>query len=145
MSTTFPSSILLLLPPRLRLFRLMSASLLVLALSAPTILLMSCLKINAVVLIVAEFVAVVTIYLAEVPPRRLHGDAASRYTSWRVGEGAGEVVGVDLRHHPPNVCKVAILPLKVRLADPVVFWLKALQNDVLELAVRGALLGYDGI
>ena len=59
--------------------------------------------------------------------------------------GAGEVVGVDLRHHPPNICKTAILSLKVRMADPVVLWWKALQDYVLLPAVRGALLGCDGI
>ena len=69
------------LPARLRLIRLMSAALLVLPLSASPILLMSCLEFGAVVLIVAKLVAVVTIYLAEVPPRRLHSDAASRDTS----------------------------------------------------------------
>ena len=72
---------LLLLPPRLRRIRLISASLPMVPLSASPILLMSCHKISAVVLIVAELVAVVTIYLAEIPPRRLHGDAASRDTS----------------------------------------------------------------
>ena len=36
--------------------------------------------VGAVVLIVAELVAIVSIYLAEVPPRRLHGDATSRHT-----------------------------------------------------------------
>ena len=61
--------------------RLTSASLLVLPSSASLILLMDCLKVGAVVLIVAELVAVVAIYVAEVPPRRLHGDAASRDTS----------------------------------------------------------------
>ena len=55
------------------------------------------------------------------------------------------VVGVDLRHHSPNVLKVAFLPFKVRLADPVVLWWKALQNYVLVPAVRRALLGCDGI
>ena len=54
----------------------MSTSLLVVPLSASPILLMNCLKISAVVLIVAELVALVTIYLAEVPPCRLYGDAA---------------------------------------------------------------------
>ena len=73
---------------------------------------MDCLKLGAVVLVVAELVVVMAIYAAEVWPYRLHGDAASRDTSCRVGVGADEVVGVDLRHHPPNVCKVAILPLK---------------------------------
>ena len=42
---------------------------------------MGCLEVGAVVLIVAELVAFVTIYFAEVPPRRLYGDAASRDTS----------------------------------------------------------------
>ena len=109
----------------------MSASLLVLPLSASLILPTSCLRVSAVVLIVAELVAVVEIYVAEVSPR--------------VGVGSGEVVGVDLRHHVPNVCKVAILPLKVGLADFVVLWWKALQDDVLVLAIRGAPLGSDGI
>ena len=36
---------------------------------------------SAVVLKMAEFVAVVTMYFDEVSPRRLHGDAASRDTS----------------------------------------------------------------
>ena len=58
-----------------------SASLLVMLLSTSPVLLMSCLKISAIVLKVAEFVAVVAIDLAEIPPRRLHGDAASRDTS----------------------------------------------------------------
>ena len=61
--------------------RLMSASLLVVPLSASSILLISCFKISTVALIVAELVVVVTIYLAEFSPRRLHGDAASRDTS----------------------------------------------------------------
>ena len=51
--------------------RLMTASLLVLPLSVSLVLLTDCLKIDAVVLIVAELVAVGTIYAAEVPPRRL--------------------------------------------------------------------------
>ena len=124
----------------------MFASLLVVPLSASPILVMGCLEVGAVVHKMAELVAVVTIYFAEVPPRRLHGDAASRDdTSWRIRVGAGEVVGVDLRHHPPNVCKIAIFPFKVRLADPVVLWWKALQDYVLVPAVRGALLGCDGI
>ena len=45
------------------------------------IVVMGCLGVGAVILIVAELVAVVKIYFAEVPPRRLHGDAASRDTS----------------------------------------------------------------
>ena len=52
-----------------------------LPLSASLILLMDCLKVGAVVLIVAELVAVVAIHVAEASPRRLHGDAASRDTS----------------------------------------------------------------
>ena len=56
----------------------MSDSLLILPLSASLILRTDCVKIGAVVRIVAELVAVVAIYAAEVPPRRLHGDAASR-------------------------------------------------------------------
>ena len=59
----------------------MSASLLVVSLSASPILVMGCLEVGAVVLIVAELVAVVTIYFAEVPPYRLRGDAASCDTS----------------------------------------------------------------
>ena len=39
------------------------------------------LEAGAVVLMLAERVAVVTIYFAEVPPRRLHGNATSRDTS----------------------------------------------------------------
>ena len=70
-----------LLLARLRLIRLMSASLLVVSLSASPILVMDCLEVGAVVLIVAKLVAVVTIYLAEDPPGRLHGDAAFRDTS----------------------------------------------------------------
>ena len=70
--------------------RLMPASLLVLPLYASLILLAGCLTISAVVLIVAELVVVVEIYVAGVPPRRLHDDAASRDTSWRVGVGAGK-------------------------------------------------------
>ena len=76
-------------------------------------------------------------YVVEVPPRRLSGG--------RVRGGAGEVVGIDLRHHPSNVRNVAILPLKVDLADYVVLWWRALPDDVLVLAVRGAHLGSDGI
>ena len=76
-----PPSPLLLLPPRLRLMRLMSASLLVLLSSASLILLMDYAKVGTVVLIMAELVALVAIYVAEVSPRRLHGDAASRDTS----------------------------------------------------------------
>ena len=72
---------MLLLPARLRLIQLMSASLLVVPLSASLILVMGCVEVGAVVLLVAQLVAVVTICLAEVPPRRLHGDATSRDTS----------------------------------------------------------------
>ena len=57
--------------PRLWLMRLMTASLLVLPLSVSLVLLKDCLKIDAVVLIVAELVAIGAIYAAEVPPRRL--------------------------------------------------------------------------
>ena len=59
----------------------MSASLLVLPSSASPILLMSCLNVIVVVLIVAKIVALVAIYVAEVPPHRLHGDDASRNIS----------------------------------------------------------------
>ena len=61
--------------------RLRSPSLLVLLLSALLILLMDFIRVGAVVLIAAELVAVVAIYVAEIPPCRLHGDAASRDTS----------------------------------------------------------------
>ena len=141
----FPSPPRLLLLPWLRVMRLTSASLLVLPSSASLILLTSCLNVGAVVLIVAKLVAVVAIYVAEVSPRRLHGDVASRDTSRRVKVGAGEVVGVVLQHHPSNICRVAILSLRVGLVDSVVLWWKALQNNVLVLAVRGAVLGGDGI
>ena len=39
-----------------------------------------------------------------------------------------QAVGVDLRHHPPNVCKVAVFHLKVYLADSVILWWKALKD-----------------
>ena len=82
MSTTFPPPPpLLLLPPRLRLMRLIPASLLVLPSSASLVLLMDYLKLGAVVLVVAELVLVMAVYVAEVWPYRLHGDAASRDTS----------------------------------------------------------------
>ena len=68
-------------PPRLRLMRLMSASLLVLPSSASLILLMDCLKLGAVVLVVTELDVVMAVYVAEVWPYRLHDDAASRDTS----------------------------------------------------------------
>ena len=61
--------------------QLMSASLLDLPLSASLILLTDCLKVGAAVHIVVELVTVVPIYVAEAPPCRLHGDAASRDTS----------------------------------------------------------------
>ena len=48
-----------------------------LSLSASLILLTDYLEVGTVVLIVAELVAVVAICVAGVPPRRLHGDAAS--------------------------------------------------------------------
>ena len=76
-----PLSPLLLLPPRLRLMRLMSASLLVLPSSALLVLLMDCLKVDSVILIVPQLHVVVGIYVDEVPPRRLHDAAASRDTS----------------------------------------------------------------
>ena len=66
---------------RLRLMRLMYASLLVLPLSASLILLTDCLEIGAVVLIVAELIAVGVICVTEVPPCRLHGDVASHDAS----------------------------------------------------------------
>ena len=82
MSTTFaPLPSAAAASPRLQLMRLMSTSMLVLPSSASLVLLMVCLKLGAVFLIAAELVAVVAIYVAEVPPRRLHGDAASRDTS----------------------------------------------------------------
>ena len=57
MSTTFAlPPPLLLLPPRLRLMRLMSTSLLVLPSFASLILLIDCLKPGAIVLVVAELV-----------------------------------------------------------------------------------------
>ena len=81
MTTTFSPSPLPLLPARLRLIRLMPASLLVVPLFALPILVMGCLEVDPVVLIVAELVAVMTVCFAEVPPRCLHGDASSRDTS----------------------------------------------------------------
>ena len=81
MSTIFAPSPLLLLPSRLRLMRLMSTSLLVLPSSASLILLMDCLKLDAVVLVVTELVVVMAVYVVEVWPYRLHGDGASRDTS----------------------------------------------------------------
>ena len=59
----------------------MSASLLVLPLYASLIMLTDCLTFGAVVLIVAETVVVVVIDVVEVPPRRLHDDAAFCDTS----------------------------------------------------------------
>ena len=52
-------------PPRLRLMRLMPASLLVLSLSASLIMLMDCLEFDAFILIVVGLVAVVAICVAE--------------------------------------------------------------------------------
>ena len=78
MSTIFTPLLLLPLSPRLWLMRLMSASLLVWPLSSSLILLVDYLEVRAVVLIVTEPAIVVAIGVAEVPPRRLHGDAASR-------------------------------------------------------------------
>ena len=71
MSIIFPPLPSATAAPRLWLMRLMTASLLVLPLSVSLVLLTDCLKIDAVVLIVAELVAVGTIYAAEVPPRHL--------------------------------------------------------------------------
>ena len=58
--------------------RLMSASLLVLPSSASLILQMDGLKVGTLVLVLAEIIVVVAIYVAEVLPRRLYGDTASR-------------------------------------------------------------------
>ena len=132
------------LPARLRLIRLVSASLIVLLLPASPILVMGCLEVGAFVPIVAELVAVVTIYLAEVSPVACMATPRPAIPLDELGVGAGDVVGVDLGYHPPNVCKVAILPLKVRLADPVVFWWKALQNDNLVQRSEGPSLGVTG-
>ena len=52
-----------------------------LLLSASLTLLMGCLEAIAVVFNVAELVAVVAIYVSEVPPRRLHKDTESSDTS----------------------------------------------------------------
>ena len=60
--------------------RLMYASLLMLPLFASLILLMDCLEVGAVVHVVAELVAVLPFCVAEVPRRRLHGDAAFHET-----------------------------------------------------------------
>ena len=46
--------------------------------AAWSILVMGGLEVGAVVLIMTELAAVATIYFAEVPPRRLHGNATSR-------------------------------------------------------------------
>ena len=54
------------------------------------------------------------------------------------------MVGVYLRHHSPNICKVEIISLKVRLAGPVVLWWKALQDYVFVPAVQGDLLECEG-
>ena len=61
--------------------RLMSTSLIVLALSSSLIILKDCLEVGVVVRIVNEVVAVVEFCVAEAPSRRLYGDAASRDTS----------------------------------------------------------------
>ena len=108
--------------------------------SALLILLLDCLKLGAVFLIVAELVAVVATYVAEVP-----GDAAYRDIACRVGVVADRVVGVDLCYYPSNVSKGSILSLKMGMANFIVLWWKALQDDVLVLAVRGALFGGDRI
>ena len=78
--TLAPSPLLLLLY-RLWLMGLISASLFVLPLFAPLILLMDCLEVGAVVLAVAERVAERETHVAQVPPRCLHSDATSRDTS----------------------------------------------------------------
>ena len=57
----------------------------------------------------------------------------------------GEVVGADFSYYPPNVSKLAVLPLKGCLADSVVFWGKVLQDDVPLLIIRGALFEDEGI
>ena len=49
------------------------------------------------------------------------------------------------QNHSPNVCKIADLPLQVGLTDSCVLWWKAMQDDVLVLPVRGALIGDDEI
>ena len=59
----------------------MSASLLVLPLSASLILRTNCLKVSAVIFIVTNPVVVMAISVAEVPPRHLYDDAASHNTS----------------------------------------------------------------
>ena len=59
----------------------MSASLLVLPLSSSLIPLTDHLNVGVVVLIVAKLVAVVTVYVAEVPSRCLHCNTASFNTS----------------------------------------------------------------
>ena len=82
MSTTFsPFSSAAAAAPRLWLMRLTFASLLVLPPSASLILLLDCLKVSAGIPIVVEVVTVVALYVTEVPPRRLHGDAVPHDTS----------------------------------------------------------------
>ena len=82
MSTPFPPLLSAsAAPPRRRLMRSMSASLRVLPLSASLILPTDGLKVDAVVRIVSELVAVVAVHITEVPPRHLHGDAASHDAS----------------------------------------------------------------
>ena len=127
MSTIFPTFPLLLLSPWRRRMRLTSTSLFVLPSSASQVLLTDDPEVGAVVLLVAKLVAVliVAIYVAKVHLHRLHGDAASCDTSRLVGVGTGAVVGIHIRHHPPNVCKVAIFSLEVGLVDYVVLWWKA--------------------
>ena len=80
-STIFVPSLLLLLPLRLWLMRLMFASLLVLPLPASMILLTDSLDVGTFVLRMAELVAGVAVCVADVPCRHLRGDAASRDTS----------------------------------------------------------------
>ena len=74
-----------------------------LPLFASLVLLTDYYKVGAVVVIIAKLVVVVESFVAEVPPRRFHDDAASRDTSVRVGIGVNKVVGVDLRHVPENI------------------------------------------
>ena len=52
---------------------------------------------------------------------------------------------VDPRYYAPNVCKVAVLVLKVGLTDFVVLSWKILQDKVLVLAMREASFGGNGI
>ena len=97
-----------------------------------------CREVGPVLVIVAKRVAVEVFCVVEVPPHRQHGDAASGDTSSRVGVGAGEIGGIDLRYYRPNVCKVAAFPFKVVLTDSVVLCWEVQQDHVIVLAVRAA-------